>query len=238
VRACASMIVGNGRVANPLILPQAAAGVVRAGGDVICGTAAATAGVSVVDRAQRLIPVTNTSLVIGFPNCNADFTQNRRWGYEICFALADADKHGFAAGLTSRASAGADAFTASAIFTAAEVVVNNNSFIGFRKPEDADVDIFYMPDNDAVGGGIPLTAATGLHTTTAATMTDAAFIKLGMQSNGREIRFYIDNALVGDPVSIDDAYLPTESDLIPMIAFYSNGATTIDMSWMAFAEVS
>ena len=54
------------------------------------------------------------------------------------------------------------------------MVTTNVSFIGFRKPEDADVDIFYKPD----GNIIPLTAATGLHTTGAAEMGDGDFIKL------------------------------------------------------------
>ena len=234
LRSCAALIGGNGRIANPMSLEQAAAGVLTPGGDVLNGTAPATAGVSTVDRAQRIIPVTNTSLLLGFPNCNADFTQTRRWGYEVCFALADASTHGFAAGLTSRASAGVDAFAASTVFFEAEVVTTNVSFLGFRKPEDTDVDIFYKTD----GSAIPTTAATGLHTTTADTMEDGVFVKLGMNSDGRNIRFFVDNAQIGDPVSLDDAYLPAEADLLPLIAFYSNGVTTIDMSWMAFAEVN
>ena len=234
LRSCDALIGGNGRVANPMSLPQAAAGVLRAGGDVLGGDAAATTAVSVIDRAQRITPVNDTSLVYGFTNCNADFTQSRRWGYEICFALADASTHGFAAGLTSRASAGADAFAGDAIFFEAEVVVANTSFVGFRKPEDADVDIFYKTD----GSAIPTTAATGLHTTGAKEMEDGAFVKLGMNSDGRNIRFFVDNAQIGDPVSLDDAYLPAEADLIPLIAFYHAGVTTIEMSWMAFAEVN
>ena len=234
LRSCDALIGGNGRVANPLILPQAAAGVVRTGGDVIAGDTGATTAVVCIDRAQRLTPATNMSLALGFPNCNADFTQSRRWGYEVCFALADASTHGFAAGLTSRASAGVDAFAIDAIFFEAEVATTNCSFVGFRKPEDADVDIFYKTD----GSAIPTTAATGLHTTTAVEMEDTEFVKLGMNSDGRNIRFFVDNAQIGLAVSLDDAYLPAEADLIPLIAFYTNGVTTIEMSWMAFAEVN
>ena len=240
VRSCASLIGGNGRVANPISMPGAAAAGVMAetGGDLIAAEASNTSALAAADRGWKITPATNTGWTLGFPNCNADFTQSRRWGYEVCFVMADASTHGFAAGLASRAAAGADAFAASGIFTAGELVVNNNSFVGFRKPEDADVDILYIKDNGGSGGGIPTTAATGLHTTTAATMVDATFIKLGMNSDGRDIRFFVDNAQIGDPVSLDDSYLPEEADLIPLFAFYANGVTTLRMSWMAFAEVN
>jgi len=236
LRACTSLIGGNGRVANPISMPGCAGAGVMAetGGDLIAAEASNTTALAAADRGWLITPATNKAFTLGFPNCNADFTQKRRWGYEVCFALTDADKHGFAAGLTSRASAGASAFTASAIFTAAEVVTTNVSFLGFRKPEDTGVDIFYKTD----GSAIPTTAATGLHTTTAATMLDATFIKLGMNSDGRNIRFFIDNAQIGLAVSLDDAYLPAEADLIPFFALYSNAASTVTMSWMAFAEAN
>jgi len=59
-----------------------------------------------------------------------------------------------------------------------------------------------------------------------------------MNCDGRNIRFFIDNAQIGLPVSLDDAYLPAESDLIPIFAFFSNGVTAVTMSWMAFAEAN
>lgn len=236
LRSCASLIGGNGRVANPISMPGCAAAGVMAetGGDLIAAEASNTSALAVADRGWKITPATNKAWTLGFPNCNADFTQKRRWGYEVCFMLADASTHGFAAGLTSRADAGVDAFAVSTVFTAAEVVVTNVSFLGFRKPEDEDIDILYKTD----GSAIPSTAATGLHTTTAATMVDATFIKLGMNCDGRNIRFFIDNAQIGLPVSLDDAYLPAESDLIPIFAFFSNGVTAVTMSWMAFAEAN
>ena len=237
VRSCASLIGGNGRVANPILMPGASAAGVMAetGGDLIAtdGTAPTTA-LAAADRGWKITPADNKGFTLGFPNCNADFTQSRRWGYEVCFAQQTGASHGFAGGLASRADAGVDAIAVSTIFTAGEVVVTNVSFLGFRNPEDADIDILYKTD----GSAIPSTAATGLHTTTAATLADATFIKLGMNSDGRNIRFFVDNAQIGDPVSLDDAYLPAEADLIPLIAFYHAGVTTIEMSWMAFAEVN
>ena len=236
VRACADLIGGNGRVASPIDIQQAAAGVIRAGGDVIGGDADATTAVSVVDRGQRITPATNKGIAFGFTNCNCDFTNSRRWGYEVCIAFADAGAtHGFAAGLTSRASAGVSAYTANAVFSAGELVTTNVSFVGFRKDEvDEDIDILYKTD----GSAIPTTAATGLHTTGAATLTDGNFFKLGMQSNGSVIRFYVDNVQIGVPVDLSDAYLPAEADLIPVFMLYSNGVTTFDISWMAFAEAN
>jgi len=236
LRSCASLIGGNGRVANPISMPGCAAAGVMAetGGDLIAAEASNTSALAAADRGWKITPANNKGWVLGFPNCNADFTQKRRWGYEVCFSQATAASHGFAAGLTSRADAGVDAFAANTVFTAGEVVVSNVSFLGFRKPEDADIDILYKTD----GSAIPSTAATGLHTTTAASLADATFIKLGMNCDGRNIRFFIDNAQIGLAVSLDDAYLPAESDLIPIFAFYADDTTVVTMSWMAFAEVN
>ena len=239
LRACSSLIGGNGRVANPISMPGCAAAGVMAetGGDLIAAEATNTTALAAATRGWLITPANNKAFALGFPNCNADFTQKRRWGYEVCFAQATAADHGFIAGLTSRAAAGSSAFTASAIFTAGELVVNNNSFVGFRKPEDADIDIFYKPDQGSAGA-IPTTAATGLHTTTAKTLADATFVKLGMNSDGRFIRFFVDNAQIGDAVSLDDAYLPEEADLIPIFSFFASSTSTVTMSWMAFAEAN
>ena len=231
LRSCIGLHGGNGRLANPLQIPTGAVGVADiGGGDIIVGSSGATTAIKSLDGCQALTMADNGSLTLGFSNSNCDFTKRRRWAFEVRLSCATATEHNIFAGLASASEAGSSIYTAGNVQTV-NVLDTNGSFVGFKKDETSAV-IATMAKNDAAA------LVENDYTTAGKTLTGGTLVKLGMHSDGRVIRFFVDNVQVGGDLDLDDANLPIEADLKPVIDVYSSATTAngCQVGFLAFAE--
>lgn len=230
LRSCIGLHGGNGRLANPLSIPIAAAGVSEVGGgDIIFGEAGAITGVASADGSQNCTMVDNKMITLGFSNCSCAFAEKRRWAYEVRISSATATSHGIFCGLASAATSGSSIFSLESILTDHNAVDTDASIVGFYKLGGSAV-FATMAKNDA--------AATTVNdfTASAKTVTGGTLVKLGMNSDGSNLRFFVDNVQVGDAVDLDNTNLPIESDLKPVIAVHTDNTTVLNLGFLAFAE--
>jgi len=233
LRNCLDLTGGCGQLVKSLNIPMAAAGVIDAlgGGDVIIAGASATDKITAAEFGTEIQLTATGHIVFGGMNPQIDISAATRWACEISLANATAINHGMFFGLASFADSGAAITTAGNVLHATtSVLPTQSSLVGFYKDEGAAT-VEAMMKKDAVADG-----AQVVHKAAADTMVDATFTRWGMNSDGRNIRYYVNGVQVGLDLPIDDTDLPAESDLCFVFAVTADAASDFIIRHYAFAE--
>lgn len=231
LRSSLALIGGAGRLAYPLQIQHEATTdhCDTAADDIIAVTAGAFAHTKTEDG-DALAMVDAKTVIFGFSDLQVAIDDGKRWALEASLNNATAVSHGIFLGLASYDDVGAPLTTATNLTSVASVFAQNTaSIVGLFKME-AQADYAAITKKDAItdGSKVILEAA-------AATSTNGASLKLGINSDGKNIRFFVDNAQVGSPVSVGNANLPAESDLCPVLSVTGSDATTLNVRYLAFA---
>jgi hypothetical protein len=233
LRNCLDLTGGCGQLVKSLNLSTAAAGVidVNGGGDLIMAGATATSAINATEFGTKITPQAAGHIVLGGMEPQIDISAGTRWACEISLENATAVNHGMFFGLVSFNDAGAAITTAGNVIHATTSVLNTTqSQVGFYKLEGAaTVEAISKKD------GVTAVNRT-VQSDDCDTMVAATFSKWGMNSDGRNIRFYVNGVQVGLDLSVDSTLLPAESDLVFVFAFTADNTTAFTIKHYAFAE--
>ena len=194
-------------------------------------------------------PADGEDLVVG-PQIVFDIGAGRPWAYEARVAIVTAVKHSMFAGLATLAGNTSittyDAYTAAYILADGGAQYGDRGLIGFHKHETLATIFASIKDRgtaDNAGYQINGTSAaieSGATISAVKTLVDATFVKLGMYSDGRVIRWFVDNAEVAS-LEMGHGELPSggyESSMVPVLVLNASHATLAQVSWVACGYVS
>ena len=187
-------------------------------------------------------PADGEDLVVG-PQIVFDMSAGRPWAFECRISDADASANSVFAGIVSLNGGGAttfDAYTAAYIQIDGGTLYQNRAHIGFQAAEAAavygvvkdrgtlDASLYQVDGNStAIKSGGTMSAV--------ATMADDTFVKLGLYSDGRIIRWFVDNSEVA-ALEMGSTELPSgdyDSSMVPVVALNSAGTTLMQIQWVA-----
>lgn len=233
LRNCLDLTGGCGQLVKSLNLSTAAAGVldVNGGGDLIMAGASATSAINASEFGTTITPGAAGHIVLGGVEPQIDISAGTRWACEISLENATAINHGMFFGLVSFDDAGAIITTAgNVIHATTSALVTSQSQVGFYKLEGAaTVEAILKKDGVAAVDRV-------VHSDDCDTLVATEFSKWGMNSDGRNIRFYVDGVQTGLDLSIDNTGLPAESDLVFVFAFTADATTAFTIKHYAYAE--
>tara|TARA_R110002020_G_scaffold68280_1_gene178897 strand:+ start:8065 stop:8850 length:786 start_codon:yes stop_codon:yes gene_type:complete len=233
LRNCLDLTGGCGQLAKSLNIGTAAAGVidVASGGDLICAEGSSTTAINAAEFGTKFTPQAAGHFVLGGMEPQIDISAATRWACEISLENATAANHGMFFGLVSFADAGAAiTTTGNVIHKTTSALVTTQSQVGFYKLEGAaTVEAILKKDGVAAVDRV-------VHSDDCDTLVATEFSKWGMNSDGRNIRFYVDGVQTGLDLPIDNTGLPAESDLVFVFAFTADNTTAFTIKHYAYAE--
>ena len=193
-------------------------------------------------------PADGEDLVVG-PQIVFDMGAGRPWAFEVRVASATAVNHAMFAGLASLGGAATttfDAYTAAYILADGGAQYQNRGLVGFHKHQTQATIFAAIKDRgtaDNAGyqvSGNSAAIESGASISAVATMADATFVKLGLYSDGRVIRWFVDNAEVAS-LEMGHGELPSggyEDSMVPVLVLNASHASLAQVSWVACGYVS
>ena len=202
-------------------------------------------------------PADSDAAVFG-PQLSFDFSAGRPWAFECRLGNADASDHSLFAGICSLngvATTTLDAYTDHYIVADGGALYASRAHVGFHK-EQGEATVFAMTKDHATadnagyhinGSDSALESAASISAVKTLSdisgVTDAHFVKLGMNSDGARIRFFVDNVEVGNyamgsselPSGSEDAGVPDyDRNMAPVLAVNGSSADLVCVDWVAF----
>ena len=187
-------------------------------------------------------PADGEDLVVG-PQITFDMSAGRPWAFECRISDADASANSLFVGLASLNGGGAttfDAYTTNYILIDGGTLYTNRALVGFQATEAAAV--YGIVKNRATADasayqvdGSSTAIKSGGTMSAVATMADDTFIKLGLYSDGKVIRWFADNSEVAN-LAMGSTELPSgdyDSSMVPVVALNAAGTTLMQVNWCA-----
>ena len=187
-------------------------------------------------------PADGEDLVVG-PQVVFDMSAGRPWAFECRISDADASANSLFAGLVSlngASSTAFDAYTTNYILIDGGTLYTNRAHVGFHATESASVFGVVKDRGTAANSeyqviGSDPAVASGATISAIATMADDTFVKLGLYSDGRIIRWFVDNSEVA-ALEMGSTQLPSgdyDSSMVPVVALNAAGTTLMQVDWVA-----
>ena len=187
-------------------------------------------------------PDNGEDLVIG-PQIVFDMSAGRPWAFECRISDADASANSVFAGLASLNGGGAttfDGYTVAYIQIDGGTLYTDRALVGFQAAESASVYGVVKDRGTADASAYQVSGSdtaikSGATMSAVATMADDTFVKLGLYSDGKTIRWFVDNSEVAN-LAMGSTELPSgdyDSSMVPVVALNAAGTTLMQVDWCA-----